>query len=166
MAQGALAYSSAMTGRWEESSALIRKRRPEAFAKQPVVTADWVCEAGGMAVVREKLGDAAGARRLAEAALVTWETSPMLRNPNDLMCRARLLLAAGRRDEAIDAVRTAVDAGYRDLTSDSVISLRDDPVLRALNGDPKYEAQWQRIEADLAKQRAAYEAARKKAAGA
>ncbi len=166
MAQGALAYSSAMTGRWEESSGLIRKRRPEAFAEQPVVTADWACEAGGMAVVREKLGDAAGARRLAEAALVTWEHSPLLRNPNDLMCRARLLVAAGRRDEAIDAVRAAVDAGYRDLTSDSVISLRDDPVLGALNGDPKYEAQWQRIEADLARQRAAYEAARKKAAGA
>ncbi len=71
-----------------------------------------------------------------------------------------------RRDEAIDAIRAAVDAGYRDLTRDFVVSMRDDPLLKALNGDPRYEAQWQRIEADLAKQRADYEAGRKKAAGA
>ena len=166
MAQGALAYSSVLTGRWEQAEELIRKSHPQAFKENPVVELDWVCDAAGMAVVREKRGDAAGARRLAAAALAIWERSPALRDPNDLICRARLLLAADRRDEAVDAVRAAVDAGYRDLTRDFVVWMRDDPLLKALNGDPRYEAQWQRIEADLARQRTEYEAGKKKAAGA
>jgi TolB-like protein/Tfp pilus assembly protein PilF len=166
MAQGALAYSSGLTGRLEQAEELVRKRFPQAFEDTPEVTFDWVCDAGNIALLREKLGDPSGARRLAEAALATWERSPALRSPRHLMCRARLLLVAGRRDEAIEAVRRAVDAGYRDLTTDGVIWLRDDPVLKALNGDSRYEAQWQRIEADLTTQRAAYEAGRKKAAGA
>jgi TolB-like protein len=166
MSQMALAYSSRLTGRLEQSEQLLRKVLPQAFVENPVVELDWVCEVAGMAVVRDKRGDAAGARRLAEAALATWERSPAKRDPNGLMCRARLLLAAGRRGEAIEGFREAVDAGFRNLTADSVISLRDDPVLNALNGDPRYEAQWQRIEADLARQRAAYEAGKRKAAGA
>jgi TolB-like protein/Flp pilus assembly protein TadD len=166
MSQGALAYSSVLTGRWEQAEELLRKLYPRAFAENPVVELDWVCDVPGIAMIREKRGDAAGARRLAEAALATWEQSPAKRDPNGLICRARLLLAAGRRDDAIEGVREAVDAGYRNLTADSVISLRDDAVLSALNGDPRYEAQWQRIEADLARQRAAYEAGKKKAAGA
>jgi hypothetical protein len=155
-----------MTGRWKESAELIRKRFPEAFAETPEVRIDWACDAGGMAMLREQLGDPRGARRLAEAALATWERSPLLRNPYDLVCRARLLVAAGRRDDATEAFRRAVDAGYRDLTADGVVSLRDEPVLRTLNGDPRYEAQWKRIEEDLARQRADYEAGTKKAAGA
>jgi TolB-like protein len=166
MSQSALAYSSVLTGRLEQAEELLRKLYPRAFAENPAVELDWVCDVPGMAMIRDKRGDAAGARRLAETALATWEQSPAKRDPNGLMCRARLLLAAGRRDDAIEGVRKAVDAGYRNLTADSVISLRDDAVLSALNGDPRYEAQWQRIEADLARQRAAYEAGKKKAAGA
>ncbi len=164
--QGALVYSAMLTGHWDVAEGLIRKRYPQVFADAPTVTSDWVCFAGTMALVREKRGDPAGARRVAEAALATWERSPMFRNPADLVCRAQLLVVAGRKTDAVASFEQAVDAGYRLLVFEDAFSLRDDPVLRQLNGDPRYEAQWQRIEADLARQRAAYEARKKKAAGA
>jgi TolB-like protein/Flp pilus assembly protein TadD len=164
--QGALAYSATLTGHWDVAEGLIRRRYPQVFADAPTVTADWVCSAGSMALVREKLGDPAGARRVAEAALATWDRSPMFRNPADFVCRAQLLVVAGRKADALASFEQAVDAGYRLLVHDDAFSLRDDPVLRQLNGEPRYEAQWQRIEADLARQRAAYEARKKKAAGA
>jgi len=166
IAEGALAYSSALTGRWKETERLVRKLFPWAYADPPQVDRDNVCVADSVALVMDRRGDPDGARRLAEAALASWERNRALRDPADLVCRARLLLMAGRRDEAIAGFKAAVDAGFRRLVVDSTFSLRDDLVLRQLNGDPRYEEQWKRIEADLAKQRAAYEARKKKAAGA
>lgn len=160
----AVAYSSALIGHWELPEELARRHLPQMYADPPVVTSGEVCEAGVLAVVIGQRGDPERARRLAQAGLEAWDRFPLNRSPDGLVCRARLLVAAGRPSEAIDAFGQAVDAGFRMLVSDSAIWLRDDLVLRSLNGDPGYEAQWQRIVDDLARQRAEFEAGKRKAA--
>lgn len=164
VAEGALMYSGALTERWEVVERLSRRRFPRAYTDPPEVTVELICPASIVAKARGRRGDVAGARQLSEAALAAWDENRALRTPDDLVCRSRLLVAAGRTDEALATFTQAVDAGFRNLMVDYVLWLRDDLLLRELNGHPRYEAQWKRIEADLARQRAEYEAAKRKAA--
>ena len=164
VAEGALMYSAALTDRWDVVERLSRRRFARAYADPPEITVDLICPASIVAKARRHRGDAEGARQISEAALVAWEGNRALRTPDDLVCRSRLLVAAGRTNDALETFTQAVDAGFRNLMVDYVLWLRDDLLLRELNGDPRYEAQWKRIETDLARQRAEHEAAKRKAA--
>ncbi len=85
--------------------------------------------------------------------------------PQDHTCRARLLAAAGRRDEALAEFERAVDLGFRDFIDWGIVSLEYDPTLDLLRDDPRFKAQMKRIKDDLARQRVAAEAWRKGVGG-
>lgn len=63
--------------------------------------------------------------------------------------RALLLQASGREDEAVTALQQAVDDGFRD-----VAWLRATPLFVPLHGAPGWPALLERIDADIARQRA------------
>jgi len=153
-------------GKHAEALRLAEQVTPNMTAIPPTVNGDQqVCGASDLAFVIARLGDPARARRLAEAALATWDRSPGLRLPQDHMCRTRLLAVAGRRDEALAQFEQAVSLGFRDFIDWGFVSIEYDPTLDSLRDDPRFDAQLQRIKDDLARQRVAAEAWRKAQAG-
>jgi tetratricopeptide (TPR) repeat protein len=155
-------FSLVRNGRHAEALRLAEQIMPNMTAASPTVNGDeQICTAPDLALVLARLGEPAQAKRLADAGLAAWERAPGLRMPQDHACRARLLAAAGRRDEAQAEFKRAVDLGFRGFVEWGFVGIHDDPTYDALRDDPHFEAQMKRIRDDLARQRVVAEAARK-----
>ena len=135
------------------------------IAVPPRVNGDeQICTAPELALVLARLGEPAQAKQLADAALAAWERAPGLRMPQHHACRARLLAAAGRRDEAQAEFKRAVDLGFRGFIEWGLVGIDDDPTYDVLRDDPRFKTQTKRIKQDLARQRVAAEAWRTRTA--
>jgi TolB-like protein/Flp pilus assembly protein TadD len=155
-------YSLVWNDRHAEALRLAQEIAPNMTAAVPTVNGDHqVCAASDLAFVLAQVGEPARAKRLADAGLATWERTPGLRMPQDHTCRARLLAAAGRRDEALAEFERAVELGFRDFIDWGFVSLEYDPTLDLLRDDPRFKAQMKHIKDDLAHQRVAAQAWRK-----
>jgi TolB-like protein/Tfp pilus assembly protein PilF len=154
-------------GRHAEALRLAEEIMPNMTAASPTVNGDEdICAAPDLALVLTRLGEPARAKRLADAGVAAWERTPGQRMPQDHVCRARLLAAAGRRDAALAEFERAVGLGFRGFIDWGFVSIEHDPTLDSLRDDPRFEAQMKRIRDDLARQRVAAQAWRSRLADA
>jgi TolB-like protein/Tfp pilus assembly protein PilF len=159
-------FSLVRNGKHAEALRLADEIAPTMIAVPPRVNGDeQICTAPELALVLARLGQPAQAKDLADAALAAWERAPGLRMPEHHACRARLLAATGRRDEAQTEFERAVDLGFRGFIDWGFVGIDDDPTYDALRDDPRFKTQTKRIKADLARQRVAAEAWRSRMAG-
>jgi TolB-like protein/Flp pilus assembly protein TadD len=97
---------------------------------------------------RLRLGDRAGAERLFQSALsgkvFRVEETPQSRE----YMRASIAAARGQREEALQALERAVEAGWRNYWIE-----RHDPIFDGLRGDARYQALMGRVRAELDRQR-------------
>ena len=103
-----------------------------------------------LAYALQAAGDHAAAGRLLDRSLAYIKTiKPESRVGSDRMFEVQVFALQGKKDQALDALRQAVDGGYR---ANWPVFLKHDPVLASLHDDPRYQAIIADLEADMAAQ--------------
>jgi TolB-like protein len=106
-------------------------------------------QANDIVYLLQKTGDYATANMLLDRNVAFIQTIPRLGINGYWIEDARIHMLQGRTERALAATREAVDSGWR---SSWRYSLKHDPVLEPLHGEPEYQAIIAEVEADMAAQ--------------
>ena len=149
--------TSVMTGKYAEGVAALKKLRPDIFSPEPAVTGLDLAMPTVAAHALNRTGDRAQAKRLLDEVLKVTAPTPGQRPPNDwLVARAKVFAEKGMRAEAIAALESAYQNGWRGIFLwDESLWLDQQPNLAALREDPAIQGLMAKARADLARQRAA-----------
>ena len=149
--------TSVMTGKYAEGVAALKKLRPDIFSPEPAVTGLDLAMPTVAAHALNRTGDRAQAKRLLDEVLKVTAPTPGQRPPNDwLVARAKVFAEKGMRAEAIAALESAYQNGWRGIFLwDESLWLDQQPNLAALREDPAIQALMAKARADLARQREA-----------
>lgn len=149
--------TSVMTGKYAEGVAALKKLRPDIFSPEPAVTGLDLAMPTVAAHALNRTGDRAQAKRLLDEVLKVTAPTPGQRPPNDwLVARAKVFAEKGMRAEAIAALESAYQNGWRGIFLwDESLWLDQQPNLAALREDPAIHALMAKARADLARQREA-----------
>lgn len=149
--------TSVMTGKYVEGVAALKKLRPDIFSPEPAVTGLDLAMPTVAAHALNRTGDRAQAKRLLDEVLKVTAPTPGQRPPNDwLVARAKVFAEKGMRAEAIAALESAYQNGWRGIFLwDESLWLDQQPNLAALREDPAIQALMAKARADLARQREA-----------
>lgn len=149
--------TSVMTGKYAEGVAALKKLRPDIFSPEPAVTGLDLAMPTVAAHALNRTGDRAQAKRLLDEVLKVTAPTPGQRPPNDwLVARAKVFAEKGMRAEAIAALESAYQNGWRGIFLwDESLWLDQQPNLAALREDPAIRALMAKARADLARQREA-----------
>lgn len=149
--------TSVMTGKYAEGVAALKKLRPDIFSPEPAVTGLDLAMPTVAAHALNRTGDRAQAKRLLDEVLKVTAPTPGQRPPNDwLVARAKVFAEKGMRAEAIAALESAYQNGWRGIFLwDESLWLDQQPNLAALREDPAIQALMAKVRADLARQREA-----------
>ena len=93
-----------------------------------------------LAYISQRQGDSDYARELLLAALPVVRDLPRLGWFGQGIQEVRILAMLGREEDALAALRTLVDDGYRNPVLTDLWSLEDDPFLAALRDDARFTA--------------------------
>jgi len=105
--------------------------------------------ADDIAYLLQKTGDHARATMLLDRNMTFIQTIPRLGYNGYRIEDARIHMLQGRTELALAATREAVDSGWRSFWR---YSLKRDPVLEPLHGEPEYQAIIAEVEADMTAQ--------------
>jgi TolB-like protein/Flp pilus assembly protein TadD len=143
-----------LAGTPEDALPMLREGHPSLF-RQPAIVDDTNGTGLEFCAIRGLLatGDTAQAAAIAAAARDYAETQ-ITEYPNRQIYLARLAINLGREQEAIDALRAGVDAGWLG-SFNWALPLREDPAWAAVADRPEVVAISDRIESKLAEQRQA-----------
>lgn len=149
--------TSVMTGKYAEGVAALKKLRPDIFSPEPAVTGLDLAMPTVAAHALNRTGDRAQAKRLLDEVLKVTAPTPGQRPPNDwLVARAKVFAEKGMRAEAIAALESAYQNGWRGIFLwDESLWLDQQPNLAALREDLAIQALMAKARADLARQREA-----------
>lgn len=149
--------TSVMTGKYAEGVAALKKLRPDIFSPEPAVTGLDLAMPTVAAHALNRTGDRAQAKRLLDEVLKVTAPTPGQRPPSDwLVARAKVFAEKGMRAEAIAALESAYQNGWRGIFLwDESLWLDQQPNLAALREDPAIQALMAKARADLARQREA-----------
>ena len=149
--------TSVMTGKYAEGVAALKKLRPDIFSPEPAVTGLDLAMPTVAAHALNRTGDRAQAKRLLDEVLKVTAPTPGQRPPNDwLVARAKVFAEKGMRAEAIAALESAYQNGWRGIFLwDESLWLDQQPNLEALREDPAIQGLMAKARADLARQREA-----------
>ena len=137
-------------GRYE----VARSRYARAFRELtepeiPDVTADNYIAAVDLALVLMRLGEQDRASDLLEGGMKVIETMPRLGTHGYYITDVEILALQKRPQRAIDALRKAIDEGWRIL---SWYNLEHNPNLDAIRNEPEFDKLYQVVKVDLANQ--------------
>jgi TolB-like protein/tetratricopeptide (TPR) repeat protein len=140
----------------ERAIARIKQRFPDAGAEDKLINLFNGDAAIVLAASWQRTGQHAAARRLLHR-VAAWLNSPQApRYPSMLVARAQVHALLGEKEEAVQVLNRAYDAGYRytDACSVTLIAMdgEDNPLFGSLRGDPRLTAWFARIRADNARQ--------------
>lgn len=149
--------TSVMTGKYAEGVAALKKLRPDIFSPEPAVTGLDLAMPTVAAHALNRTGDRAQAKRLLDEVLKVTAPTPGQRPPNDwLVARAKVFAEKGMRAEAVAALESAYQNGWRGIFLwDESLWLDQQPNLAALREDPAIQGLMAKARADLARQREA-----------
>ncbi|MBP7701191.1 MAG: tetratricopeptide repeat protein [Phenylobacterium sp.] len=149
--------TSVMTGKYAEGLAALKSLRPDVFSPEPAVTALDLAMPTVAAHALNRTGDRAQAKRLLDEVLKVTAPTPGRRPPNDwLVGRAKVFAEKGLRAEAVAALESAYQNGWRGVFLwDESLWLDQQPNMQALRDDPAIKGLMARARADLARQREA-----------
>jgi TolB-like protein/tetratricopeptide (TPR) repeat protein len=141
----------------EDALGMLRRAHPALFG-QPAVVDDTNGNSLEFCAIRGlmAIGDAEQAAAIAAAAR-DYAEAQITSDPNRQMYLGRLAINLGREQDAIDALRTAVDAGWLG-SFNWALPLREDPTWAAVADRPEVIEISNRIQSKLAAQREAVEA--------
>lgn len=149
--------TSVMTGKYAEGVAALKTLRPDIFSPEPAVTGLDLAMPTVAAHALNRLGDRAQAKRLLDEVLKVTAPTPGQRPPNDwLVARAKVFAEKGMRNEAVAALESAYQNGWRGVFLwDESLWLDQQPNMLVLRDDPAIKALMAKARADLARQREA-----------
>jgi hypothetical protein len=93
-----------------------------------------------LAYISQREGDSAYAQELLRAALPVVRQQPRLGWFGQGIQEVRILALLGRKEDALDALRELVDAGFREPVLTDLWSLDLDPFLAILRDDQRFAA--------------------------
>ncbi len=105
------------------------------------------------AYLLQRKGESERARRILEATLPIIQAQPRLGIKGEGIRDVQILALLGRSDEALDALRDAVNEGFRGSTPFDSWTLNVDPYLESIRGRPEFESIQEDIETAIAPMR-------------
>jgi tetratricopeptide (TPR) repeat protein len=127
------------SGNFDDAQAWYLDRHPELYLDSPKITVDNVNAAADLAVLLQRAGEPGAANALIDVGLAWFRrTQPAGVHGNLVnIVDVELLALAGKKDAALDALRQAVDSGWRDnwkyiFRNETLASLRDEPRFQAI----------------------------------
>jgi len=138
-------------GRYSEARGLYEKSFPELVNEgdPKIDTAVRLMAAIDLALVLPKTGEQERADLLLGRSLQYIQTLPRLGWSGYGIADVRIYALRGEKQEALSALRQAIDEGWRDLWW---YYLKYDPILESLHDEPEYQTMVAEIEADMAEQ--------------
>jgi len=139
------------SGDYTEAVGWYRKLKPELFAEHPVLDQFSVQDAVNLALLLRESGDQEQANRLLEAVLGFDDPTygSKFYNGSRGIANVHALAISGRTDEAIKALRAAVDNGFA-FSWEWFTELN--PNMDSLRDDPRYQAMMSEIKSEMARQ--------------
>ena len=132
-----------------EQIAWYQEHYPELMGDDPPVDRANAVPAMDLARILQESGRTEQAKRLLERAMQAISESPRLGISGYLIMDVEILALQGRTDEALTALREAIDAGWRG----NWWLARHDPNLDSIRDHPDFQAMMAELEADMAAQR-------------
>ena len=137
-------------GRHEVARSRYARANPELTAPEvPKVSADNYVTAVDLALVLMHLGEKDRADDLLRGSLEVIKTLPRLGTNGYFITDVRIFALQQRPQRALDALRQAVDEGWRLFTW---LYLEHDPILDSIRGEPEFQRLYMELEMDLAAQ--------------
>ena len=137
-------------GRYEVARSRYARANPELTEPEVAeVTADNYYTAVDLALVLMHLGEKDRADDLLEGSLQVIKTLPRLGTDGYWITDVRILAMQNRREQALGALRQAIDEGWRTL---SWLYLEYDPSLDSIRGEPEFQRLYTELQIDLAAQ--------------
>jgi len=136
-------------GRAEEMLPRYRRAYPELFADEPVINGTNLHPAVELALVLKETGSLENAERMLELSLTKLADLPALGRWRRGPLEARMLASHGHTEQALAALRRAIDMGWR---LDWWYYLEHDPAFRLFHGDAVFQAMKSEIVTDMAGQ--------------
>jgi Tfp pilus assembly protein PilF len=93
-----------------------------------------------LAYISQREGDGANAQKLLLAALPVVREQPRLGWFGQGIQEVRILALLGRNEDALGALRSLIDDGFREPVLTDLWSLEQDPFLASLRGDQRFES--------------------------
>jgi TolB-like protein/tetratricopeptide (TPR) repeat protein len=144
---GLLTRYSAFAGDFEKARKYAELLNPE-FAADADPKIDVFNASGvvGYAFILQQLGENERANTLLEGALTVVRTLPRIGLSGHGILDVQILAALGRPQEALAALRDAIDEGFRGTVASSGWPLAVDPFLEPLRGQPGFEVMVQELD--------------------
>ena len=137
-------------GRYEVARSRYARANPELIKPEvPDVTVDNYIAAVDLALVLMHLGEKERADDLLEGSLKVLETLPRLGTNGFWITDVRIFALQQNPERALDALRQAIDDGWRVLTW---LYLEYDPNLDSIRGEPEFQRLYTELKIDLAAQ--------------
>lgn len=131
---------------------------PDLLKDKPVIDPQGHGHAALGAHALAALGDTVQANRILQQLIVDGQRPGSSRAIEDTAWRVSALAQLGRREQALQELRRAIDAGYRTpIDRDNFTHIGRYPMLRSLRDDPAFRAMLMEIDRDLRRMRAAIE---------
>jgi TolB-like protein/Tfp pilus assembly protein PilF len=134
------------TGEFDGAFTHYRNVKPELFDDAPEISAENVAFATDLALLHQRVGNDAAAQLLIDAALTWWRETQTEGVHGSVLniVDIELLALNGQHREALNELRRAADAGWRNYWSwivpgENLAALRDEPELKALDERIKNE---------------------------
>jgi tetratricopeptide (TPR) repeat protein len=136
-------------GRYTDALSLYEQTYPEVLKDDPKIDGSNWGPAIDVALVLSKTGEREQANLLLTRSLRHIQTLPRLGEGGYAIADAQIYALQGEKQKALSALRQAIDEGWRYLWR---YSLKLDPSLESLHGEPEFQAMVAEIEADMAAQ--------------
>ena len=127
------------SGNFDDAQAWYLDRHPELFLDSPKIAVGNVNAAADLALLLQRAGEPGAANALIDVGLAWFRlTQPAGVHGNLVnIVDVELLALAGKKDAALDALRQAIDSGWRDnwkyiFRNETLASLRDEPRFQAI----------------------------------
>ncbi|HSG96943.1 MAG TPA: tetratricopeptide repeat protein [Woeseiaceae bacterium] len=136
----------------------FKKAREFVFIDEPILREDTELQVDKfttpsiirLAYISQREGDSAYAQELLRAALPVVRQQPRLGWFGQGIQEVRILALLGRKEDALDALRELVDAGFREPVLTDLWSLDLDPFLAILRDDQRFAAMVDEVNRSLA----------------
>jgi len=137
-------------GRYLEARAAFEKIAPELLNQDsPTIGSTNYQAAIDLALIQSETGEHERAEWLLESSLEYIRQIPRLGGEGYTVADVRIYALQGNPQNALSALRRAIDEGWRNLWW---YYLKHDPALESLHDEPEYQAMVAEIEADMASQ--------------